>query len=147
MSGFTTELLTGLAAYIAAGGIGATWSTSGAYTVLQTGIVLGAIPQSPDRIVTLAAYGVADSPALSDSVVGVQVRTRWGGSDPRPVDDLDDAIFDLLHGKTALTLSTGVTIVQCLRQSSASLGQDENNRWMRTANYYATAHRPSANRS
>jgi len=30
MSGFTTDLLTGLAVYLAAGGLGATWTTSGA---------------------------------------------------------------------------------------------------------------------
>jgi hypothetical protein len=147
VSGFQVNLLTGLAAYLAAGGIGATWTTSGAYTPLQTGIVLGNVPQSPDRIITLTAYGVDDSPALSDSVLGVQVRCRWGGQDPRPVDDLADSIYNLLHGKTALTLSTGVTVVQCLRQSATTLGQDENGRWSNSSNYYVTAHRPSTNRT
>jgi hypothetical protein len=146
-AGFTTDLLTGLAAYIAAGGVGATYSTSGAYTVLQTGIVLGTVPQAPDRVITLSAYGVDDSPALSDSTIGVQVRCRWGGQDPRPVDDLQDAIYNLLHGATGITLSTGVKIVQCLRRSAVTLGQDENARWSNASNYYLTVHRPSTHRT
>ena len=147
MSGFTTDLLTGIAAYLAAGGIGATWNTSGAYTALQTGIVLGTIPQEPDRIITLTAYPVGDSPALSDSVIGLQVRTRCEGQDKRKVDDLDDAIFELLHGATHVTLSTGVQIVQCLRQSAATLGQDQGGRWSNASNYYLSVHRPSTHRT
>lgn len=145
-AGHSTNLLTGLAAYIAAGGIGASYSTSGAYTSLQTGIVLGSIPQQPDRIITLTTYGVEDSPALSDSIVGVQVRTRMNGQDKRLVDDLDDAVFNLLHGLTNVTLTGGVTIVQMLRQSSGTLGQDETGRWSDFSNYYATTWRPSTHR-
>lgn len=146
-AGFQSNLLTGLAVYLAAGGIEATWNTSGVYTALQTGIVLGNIPTTPDRIITLTAYGVDDSPNLSDSVLGVQVRCRWGGADKRPSDDLADAIFNLLHGNTALMLSTGLNIGLCLRQSAASLGQDENGRWSNTANYYLSVHRPSTHRT
>ena len=123
------------------------WNTSGAYTALQTGIVLGNVPQSPDRIITLTSYGVSDSPNLSDSLLGVQVRTRAEGADKRKVDDLDAAIFNLLHGKTALTLTTGVTVVQCLRQSATTLGQDANSRWSNASNYYLTVHRPSTYRT
>ena len=147
VAGFTTDLLTGIAVYLAAGGIGATWNASGTYGVLDTGIVLGNIPQAPDRIITLTGYGVSDSPSLSDSVLGAQIRCRWGGADPRPVDDLNDSIFSILHGKTAFTLSTGVVVVQALRQSTASLGQDEGRRWSMTANYYLTVHRPSTYRT
>jgi hypothetical protein len=149
VSGHVVNLLEGLAAHLAAGGIGATWSTSGAYTALQTGILLGSVPQAPDRIITLTAYGVADDPALSDSEIGVQVRCRWGGADPRPVQDLDDAIFALWHGKTNLVVGTGpaaITVVQLLRLSQTSLGQDENRRWSTSSNYLVTTHRPSANR-
>jgi len=147
VSGFKTDLLTGLAVYFAGAGIGATWNTTGAYTALKTGIVLGVVPQAPDRVIALSAYDVSDDPKLSDSVIGVQIRTRWSGSDPRGVDDLDDAIFNLLHAKEGLTLSTHVFVVQCLRKSGTPLGQDANQRWSRSANYYVTVHRPSANRT
>jgi len=146
MSGFNTDLLTGLAVYLQSNSIG-TWNSSGIYTAQQTGIVLGNVPQSPDRIVTLTTYGVQDAPSLSDSVIGVQMRCRWSGSDPRLVDDLSDLIFNLLHGKLHLVLTTGVIIVQSLRQSAAPLGQDSNSRWSNVSNYYMSVHRPSTNRT
>jgi hypothetical protein len=146
MSGFSTDLLTGLAVHLHNASVG-TWNTSGAYTALQTAITLGTVPQRPDRCITLNSYGVTDSPALSDSIIGVQVRCRWGGADPRYADDLADSVFMLLHGLTNTTLSTGVCVVECLRNSYAQLGQDGNQRWENTSNYYVTCHRPSTNRT
>jgi len=80
-------------------------------------------------------------------VQGVQVRCRWGGQDPRPVDDLDDALFDLWHDADTFTLPTGVRVVLMERRSSTSLGQDGNGRWSRASNYYLTVHRPSLHRT
>jgi hypothetical protein len=83
-------------------------------------------------------------------VIGLQVRTRWSGQDPRLVKDLSDAIYMFIQGKTWWTVGTGaaaVTIVQCLRQSGSSLGQDSNNRWEWSDNYYLTVWRPSTNRT
>jgi hypothetical protein len=146
VSGFESDLLTGVAQLLAAANLG-TWRDSGIYTAAETGIVFDVIPVSPDNIVTLTDYAVSDDPTLSDSVIGVQVRTRLGGQDPRPVKDLDGAIFNVLHGLESVTLTGGVHIVSMVRRSGASLGQDANNRWMRSSNYYATVWRPSANRS
>lgn len=143
--GTFSNLLTGLATALQTANLG-TYSTSTAYTALQTGIVLGTFPDKPDRVICLTAYMVDDDPGLSDSVIGVQVRTRWNGADKRGVDDLDDAVFDLLHGMCNKTLTGGVHVVQCLRNSATTLGQDENERWCNSANYYVTVHRPSANR-
>ncbi len=146
MSGFETDLLTGLAELLVGAGIGA-WNPTGAYAATDTGIVFNVIPQSPDTIITLSDYAVSDDPTLSDSVVGVQVRTRCGGQDPRPVMDLDGSIFSALHGLQGVTLSTGVHLVSLVRRSGVPLGQDANNRWMRSANFYATVWRPSTNRT
>jgi hypothetical protein len=143
--GYQTDLLAGLAQRLAAAGVG-TWSPTGSYTAEQTGIVIGTVPGSPDRIITLTGYGVDDSPSLSDSVMGVQVITRTGGSDPRPTDDLADQVFDQLHGLTGVHLPSGIRLVQCLRQSHTPLGQDGNRRWSRSDNYYLSAHRPSPHR-
>jgi hypothetical protein len=143
--GYRTNLLTGIASLIDSAGL-ATWRSSGSYTAAQTGIVLGTVPSTPDRIVTLTGYGVDDDPTLSDTTTGVQVRARWGGQDPRPVDDLADSIFDLLHNAGPLTLPTGIRVVQIHRQSSTPLGQDTNARWSRSDNYYVTTHRPSPHR-
>ncbi len=145
-AGLYDNLLVGVGVALNAAALG-TWNTSGAYTSAQTGIVLGVIPQTPDRIIALTAYGISDSPGISDSVVGLQVRTRWSGADPRPVYDLDDALFSYLQGKTAWTLSTGVVVVECHRISGpASLGQDANNRWSLSSNYHLTVHYASTNR-
>ena len=144
--GFESDLLTGIAQLLATAGLG-TWRDTGIYTTAETGIVFDTVPQSPDRVITLTDYVVSDDPALSDSVIGVQVRTRWGGQDPRPVKDLDGGIFDALHGLEGVTLTGGVHIVSMFRRSGTSMGQDTNNRWGRSSNYYATVHRPSINRS
>ena len=147
-AGFESNLLTGLAVSLAAGSIEATYNTSGAYTVNQTGIVLGSVPQAPDRVITITVYDAADDPALSDSEVRVQVRCRAEGSDKRKVDDLDSAIFNLLQNKLDVTLSTGVRVGQIHRVSGpASLGQDSNSRWSTSSNYAVSVHRPSANRT
>ena len=147
MSGWTTTLLTGFAEYLAAAGVG-TWHADPAdpYTAGETAIVLGAMPPEPERCIVLASYPVSEDIAQADVTVGVQVRTR-GGSDPRDVGDLDDAVFDVLHGATALELG-GVLVVQAYRRSSASLGQarDQTGRWERSSNYYFDAMRPTAAR-
>jgi hypothetical protein len=146
MTGFETGLLTGIAQLLAAANLGV-WRDTGIYTATETGIVFDVVPQSPDNIITLTDYAVSDDPTLSDSVIGVQVRTRCAGQDPRPVKDLDGAIFNALHGLESVTLAGGVHVVSMVRRSGVSLGIDANNRWMRSSNYYATVWRPSANRS
>lgn len=146
MADFERRLLEGIAQLLAARALG-TWFSAGVYTTGQTGIVLGGLPASPDRVIGLAAYGVDDDPSLSDSVIGLQVSTRWGGQDPRPVGDLTDSVFDELHGLHNLNLPTGVRLVQCLRRSWTSMGQDSNQRWRTVQNFYATVHRPSPHRT
>lgn len=147
-AGIRSNLLTGLAAYLQTNSLG-TYSASTAYTSAQTGIVLYAVPQSPDRTITLSAYGVADEPLTNHSIIGVQIRCRWSGADPRYADDLADSIFVLLQGKTNWTIGTGataVTVVLCERNSYVSLGQDANGRWSNASNYYFHMYYPSTNR-
>lgn len=146
MAAFETNLLTGIAQLIVGAGLGV-WRDTGAYAAGDTAIVLDTVPATPDRVITLTDYVVSDDPSLSDSIIGVQVRTRWGGADPRPVKELDGAIFALLHGMPARTLTGGVKVVSCFRNSGVSMGQDSNNRWGRSSSYYTRVHRPSTNRS
>lgn len=146
---FDTRFLEGFAQLLATASV-ATWKSTGVYAAAETGIVLGGLPQSPDRVIAVAAYGVDDDPALSDSTIGLQVTTRWGGQDPRPVGDLTGQVFEELHGRHDFDLLTGadvVHVVQCLRRSWTSLGQDANQRWRVVQNFYVTTHRPSAHRT
>ena len=145
---FDVALVEGFAMLLAAGPapVG-TWRTAGDYQAAETGIVVGVLPQSPDRVIALTAYGVDDDPSLSDSVIGLQVITRWGGQDPRPVGRLTSRVFDALHGLHDVVLPTGVRVVQCLRRSWVSMGQDQSSRWRTSQNFYATVHRPSTHRT
>lgn len=141
--GWTSRLLTGLAEHLAAASIG-TWRPSGIYTPDETAIVIRAVPQTPDRLITLAAYPVGSAnPGLADHQLGVQIRVR-AGADPRDCDDLADSIFGLLDGAQGLTWD-GIAVVQMWRQSYTSLGDDTNGRWQRSENYYLDAMRPTSN--
>ncbi len=142
--GYTTDLLIGLAQILAADGIGV-WHTDGTYADNATGIVLNVVPQSPAAVVVLSTYSVGDDPIHADSVTGVQIRTRTPGEDPRPTDDLADAIFDLLQGAADLNLG-GVAVQLVWRQSWTPLGADGNRRHERSDNYYLQTWRPGPNR-
>ncbi|WP_086846826.1 minor capsid protein [Amycolatopsis kentuckyensis] len=142
---FTGDLLDGLAAYLAAAGAGAYRGDGSAYLPGETAIVFAAMPQTPDRAIVLSDYPVTDDPSLSDSRIGVQVKCR-GGTNPHDVKAISDAVFDVLHGKTAFNLGP-VRVVQALRNSGVPLGRDDSNRWEHSDNYYLTVHRPSANRT
>lgn len=143
--GFQTDLMTGFAQLLDDHDVG-TWKVDGAYQANQTGILLRTLPQGPDRVIALAAYGVDDDPTLGDDVTGLQITTRWGSGDPRPNDDLADQVFDQLQNLPRTTLATDVVVTRCYRRSWSSLGQDSNTRWRTVQNFYVTAHRPSPHR-
>ncbi|OYO16635.1 hypothetical protein CGZ93_17905 [Enemella dayhoffiae] len=126
-------LLEGIAQHLAAGSVGL-WRANGVYTATETGIVIDAIPQSPDNLITLTAYPVADE-LEGDALSGVQVITRAAGADPRPSNDLAGRVFAALHGLESVVLN-GIPVTLCWRQSSASLGQDGVRRWSRSQNFY-----------
>lgn len=143
MSGFTVSLVTGLAELLDAAGAG-TWSPDAASSA-QPLIVIGPnMPQTPDQIVCLTAYPVLDDePGLTEVTLAVQVRCRGTVLDPRTAEDMADAVYDVLHGRTGLTLG-GVPVAQIWRQSSAPLGPDTNHRAERSDNYYVQANRATA---
>lgn len=142
--GWTSRLLAGIAELLDTAGIGV-WRPDGtAYAAGDTAIVIRAIPQAPDRLITLAAYPVGSTaPGIADHTTGVQARLR-AGPDPRECDDLADAVFDQLDGLAETTLG-GIAVVQMWRQSYTSLGHDANGRWERSENFYVQAMRPTAN--
>src|SRR6266545_3974652 len=117
--GFTTDLLTGVAQLLDAE-TAAVWDPYGTYAADQIGIVLGVPTQSPDSLIALSAYGNIDDAALSDSTVQVQVRLRGPDADPRPADDLADAVFDALQGKHGAMLGP-VRLVYARRNSTFPL--------------------------
>jgi hypothetical protein len=138
------DLLDGIAKLIAAAGIAA-YDTTGSYLPTDTAIYIKAVPPTPDRIVTLTAYGVDDNATLPMSRMGVQVRVR-GTKDARDVDDLGDSIFQILHGLVHTTFGS-VSADQILRKQSVTLGVDDSKRWSRADTYYVDlADPPTVNR-
>jgi hypothetical protein len=143
---FDRQLVVGIAMLLRDAGHGQ-WNPTGIYQgATTTGIFIMAVPDLPDRLITLTPYAVTDDADEAMSTQGLQVRTRWGGGNPLDVLDLDSAIFDTLHALTMTTLSTGVTLSQCLRRSSASMGQDSSKRWGMSSNYYLDVNRPGPHR-
>lgn len=140
MSGWTSNLVAGVAELLAAGGAGVWDPDGGVYAPDAVGITQGTIPQSPDRIVCLTPYPVSEEPGSQDVIVSIQVRCR-GTRDPSVVDDLADAVRELLHGLTSVVLG-GIGVSQVWRNSTAPLGPDQLGRYERTDNYYVQAARP-----
>lgn len=136
MSGYKTGLLAGLAEMLAASGL-ARWNPAGAYPAGSLpAIFVQAVPPSPDAAVTLTLYTVQPAGLDNvDEVLGLQVRTRTPGADPRAVSDLDDALYGVLHGLDNCEVG-GRRISSIRHVSGVSLGQDGNKRWAWSSNYH-----------
>lgn len=140
--GFNTKLMTGLAQLIHTNGIGV-FATSGTYADDVWAIFLGLTPDKPDRAITLMSYPVEDTD-LINVITGVQFRFR-GTRDPREVENVSDAIYDLIHNKSHYVVN-GVPINLSWRQSGAWMGQDANQRVERVENFYLHAERSAPNK-
>lgn len=140
----TNALFDGLSEVLVAASVGVTRS-SGTFQSTDTAIVMQTLPQAPDNAIALTIYAGTDDPTLSDSVARVQVMCRAKTSDPRPTNDLADAVFAAFQNLTA-TLSTGIVVQQMLRRSSVPLGKDDQQRWVRSDNYDIKFWNPSTYR-
>jgi hypothetical protein len=138
VSGYTSSLLDGLAALLAAEGVGV-FRPDAVIDEQETGIFRGVMPAAPDTALGLTAYPVEDT-HLTDTTTGVQIRMR-AGRDPDAVDDLADAVWTVLHGREHYDAG-GVHVELSWRQSQAWIGQDEHGRMELTSNYYLRTTRP-----
>ena len=134
MSDFTSDLLTGLAGFLAAAGIGVTYRTSTPYLATETGVVFGLYPTSPDRCIAMTAYAATDEPKVALSKIRVELALRGVVNDSLDVDELGDSFFNLLHGIEHVQFGTA-HVNQMLRVSSIQLGADTAKRNERSDNY------------
>lgn len=134
MSGEThdVDLLRGVAELLDAEGVG-TYDETGPLAADGTGIVLGRVPDGPDRVVGLTPYPVSDDDS-TDSVTGIQFRMR-AGTDPTGVVQLANGIFTVLHNRRNYQVR-GVQVEISWRNSQAWIGQDATGRMEISANYY-----------
>lgn len=143
--GWTTELLTDIAAYSAAGDIG-TWNPAGDYTTSEIGIFLYAVPHEPDQIITLADYDVIDADDTGDVTVLVQARFRGQANRPATAKALRDAFRTRFNGLEHVTFG-GTHITQMFATTSPDLGFDQNNRLELTTNFTLQARHETALRT
>lgn len=130
----TRDLLTGMAQMIADTGIGV-FNPSGVYAATDTAVIFKNMPASPDRVIVLTAVPLTDMTMSPMGKMLVQVKTRGIPNNPLDVDDLGDAVFDLLQNLTNITMGS-THIIQCLRNSSIPMGEDSANRWERIDHMY-----------
>lgn len=142
---WTANLAHGLAEYLAVAEV-AVYRPTGVYRDDEIGIVIGTVPASPPRVLVLTPYPLVDDVDQADSVLGLQVRARSAGPDPRDALDLLDAVFDELHGATHLDLS-GALVHLAQRTASVPMSRDQNGRYEHADTYQLTAHRPTRHRS
>lgn len=134
MSGEThdVDLLRGVAELLDAEAVG-TYDETGPLTAGSTGIVLGRVPDGPDRAIGLTPYPVSDDDS-TDAVTGVQARLR-AGTNPTAVVQLANDIFNVLHNRQNWQ-AHGVQVEISWRNSQAWIGQDATGRMEISANYY-----------
>lgn len=136
---WTSDLVRGLARHLQANGIGRYIEDDDLESVFastDTALVAKTLPPSPDRVIALNTYSPTDDPVLPNGSIMVQVRFRGRRGDVYDVDDLGDAVFDLLHGARYLDLIPGQPAISRVhRQSSLQIGEDGNGRMERTDNY------------
>lgn len=125
---------------------GLAWQSDGAYPADVTGIFVLAMPQKPARLVTLAPTLLGGDATLSMSTVGLQVRCRSAGADPRDVMALDDSISTQMLGLFPVTLPNGVRVSLLTDVDGSPMGQDDNQLWHWTHNWHMSVYRPSPNR-
>ena len=139
--GYETDIAAGIAELLDAAGV-AEWIPVGVYDPAGgPAIFIREAPDTDRPAVVLSTYPVASAWAPNDSVLGLQVIVRSApGLDPRPADDLDSAIFNVLHARSGLALG-GHRVTKVTAESGASLGKDQRERWRRSTNYYITGPR------
>lgn len=148
MTGWTTDLLTGLAELGAANG-GGLWTPASAYDLEETEpvITIAVFPDFPHRTVTLSPYGPLGQWDDGDVLQGLNIKFRGLPNDPTSTYDLRDIWRDFLDGQpqdASLTEFGGVTVSQIFHDSGTDLPLDDTGRLTWSDNYLIQAARPTA---
>ena len=118
------------------------YRATGAYLAGEVGIRDVVLPETPDDAVAMTLYVLSDLIADGDTIFGLQFRSRARTSSK--LDAIEDALMNCWSRRAGGTLDT-VKLVQSSWASGASLGQDGNDRKMRSVNFRLTVHRPNPN--
>lgn len=111
------------------------------YPATQTGngkpaVYIGAMPDTPDDAVTINVYdSTIDRDDTGNPDYWVQFRFRAGGSDPRRVSDMADALAEKLLDHTHVELTPEVHVRHAKRTVRTPAGMDQNRRYERADSY------------
>lgn len=133
MSGYTSDLCLGLAQYLSSNGVGV-YKASGGYVSTDTGIFIKGLPDTPDRAISITTYATSDMVKIAQTTVRVQFWLRGIPNNTLDVDDLGDALFELVQGMENRDFGAA-HVIQAYRISSGQLGSDTANRAQRSDNY------------
>ena len=135
-----SELVTDLAAHLAANGVGE-WSANGVYpagTIMP--IYVGIIHDKADTGIGLQVYSDDRSRDDASPDIRVQVRIR-GDQSALPASigpTTADRIFTLLHDHSGFTLNNHTAVLLCRRHLRAPEERDDTGRWTRADSYTFT---------
>jgi hypothetical protein len=133
MSGYTSDLLLGLAQLVSDASVGI-YRATGGYVATDTGIFIKGLPDFPDRAISITTYATSDMVKIAQTTVRVQFWLRGVPNNTLDVDDIGDAIFALVQGMENRDFGTA-HVIQAYRTSSGQLGADTANRSQRSDNY------------
>lgn len=127
------DALQGIADTLVAASVGVIKST---FAASDTAITMGDKVTAPDRLICLTAYaaGLPDDPQAALSHLNVQVWVRGLPGNYMDAVDLDNAVFDAIHGLGGRFFGS-TWLIQCLAKSSVPMGQDSSRRWEISHNY------------
>ena len=146
----TRDVMVGVAQLLAAANVG-TFRPSGVYSTGETGIIFKIMPDGtnvPDRVIVLNAFILTADVSIPFDRYLLQVALRGVRNNPLDVDDLGDAVFDVLHGATYKPFGSAVA-AQILFSTSVPMGEDALTRSIRADRYFvdldagSTALRPT----
>ena len=135
-----SELVTDLAAHLAANGVGE-WSANGVYpegTIMP--IYVGIIHDKADTGIGLQVYSDDRSRDDASPDIRVQVRIR-GDQSALPTGigpTTADRIFTILHDHSGFTLNNHTAVLLCRRHLRAPEERDDTGRWTRADSYTFT---------
>ena len=134
-----SDLLQGIAARIAAAGVG---TYPGPYSSASPAVVFGDLPTSPDKAIGLTVYSARDAQTQNLTYFRVQAFVRGAKNNTLSAGDLAAALFDVLHGVEAVQMGA-VWVVSSSRVVVSPQGLDGDGRSLRADSYEFVCNTPT----
>lgn len=131
------NVMVGIAGLLNTAGVGK-FNPSGVYATTDTGIIFKIMPDGtgvPDRVIVLNAFVLTADVSMPVDRVLLQIAYRGARNNPLDVDDIGDAVLDVLHSATYVPFGSA-TAAQILFYSSVPMGEDSLTRSTRVDKFF-----------